>query len=205
ESYVDSSNITSAKDVNLDQDIDALVFSGSAAIAGGGTAGIAAIGSGVWAENRIAVDVARTMLVVDGNLTTFKQGNVYVNNVSLSGGETGGESNKIKIPQDSFSASQYGIEGLTVAAIDQDIYVIGDVNNEYGAVSIINIEGSVKVSGNINAGELDIQAAGNFDLNVEDWYHVRDPRQFIEYPNSLVYNIDGLSKQKTWEKYTDLN
>jgi hypothetical protein len=148
---------------------------------------------------------ARTMLVVDGNLTTFKPGNVYVNNSSLSGDDTNAETSEIKIVQDSFSASQYGIDDLTMPNIDQDIYVVGEINNEDGAVTIINIEGSVKVSGNINAGELDIQAVGNFDLNVEDWYHVRDPRQFIEYPNSQVFNQDGFSQQKSWEEYSDLS
>jgi hypothetical protein len=148
---------------------------------------------------------ATTMAVVDGNLTTFEPGNVYVNHVSLSGDVPDAEGNEIKIVQDSFSISQYGIEGLTMPEIDQDIYVVGELNNEDGAVTIINIEGSVKVSGTINAGELDIQAIGNFDLNVEDWFHVRDPRQFIEYPRDLVHNNDGFSKQKTWENYEDLN
>ncbi|MFZ9813549.1 MAG: hypothetical protein ACO3DD_10780, partial [Burkholderiaceae bacterium] len=39
------------------QTIDALVFSGSAALAGGGGTGLAASGSGVWAENQIGTRI----------------------------------------------------------------------------------------------------------------------------------------------------
>ncbi|MBF0461945.1 MAG: hypothetical protein HQL87_11155, partial [Magnetococcales bacterium] len=43
------------------QSISALVVAGSVAIGGGGTTGVGVSGAGVWAENRISVDVAATI------------------------------------------------------------------------------------------------------------------------------------------------
>ncbi|MGN7612778.1 beta strand repeat-containing protein, partial [Magnetococcales bacterium HHB-1] len=59
--YILDSDIDATGDLFLsasaNQTINALVLAGSAAVGGGGTTGVAVSGSGVWAENKIGVDV----------------------------------------------------------------------------------------------------------------------------------------------------
>jgi hypothetical protein len=59
--YLQDSSVTAGGDLELtadaSQSIHSVVVAGSAAVAAGGTAGIGAAGSGVWAENKIGVDV----------------------------------------------------------------------------------------------------------------------------------------------------
>ncbi len=61
QAYIENSCVTATRDLILDatadQSINSLVVAGSAAIGAGGTAGVAVSGSGVFAENKISVDV----------------------------------------------------------------------------------------------------------------------------------------------------
>jgi Ca2+-binding RTX toxin-like protein len=63
-------------------------------------------------------------------------------------------------------------------------------------VAIINNEGSINVSGEIRAENVDIQAAQDFNLNTEDWFHVMDPRQYpgLDAYRKQVFNQAGTSK-----------
>ena len=64
------------------------------------------------------------------------------------------------------------------ASFDQDMYIVGDVVNETGKVTIKNFEGSITVSGEIRGNPIEIYAAKDFTLNSDDWFHTgKDPRQ----------------------------
>ncbi len=63
------------------QTIDSVVFAGSAAVALGGTVGVAASGSGVWAENKIGVDV-KSYIDGDGD------GGIVADSVTLTADDT---------------------------------------------------------------------------------------------------------------------
>ncbi len=63
------------------QRVDSVVFAGSAAVALGGTVGVAASGSGVWAENKIGVDV-KSCIDGDGD------GGIVADSVTLTADDT---------------------------------------------------------------------------------------------------------------------
>ncbi|KAF0119393.1 MAG: Hemolysin-type calcium-binding protein [Rhodospirillaceae bacterium] len=144
---------------------------------------------------------------VNGQLTSFAAGKVYLNDTSLSGGGAGAAAGStIKIIQDSLPASFYGLDG-SVSAFSgpQDLYLAGSVVNENGSLIVKNVEGSVNVTGELRAGTVDIFAAGDFNLNVEGWQHIQDPRQYIDYTlmRSKVWNTDGTSKKLELAKLDD--
>jgi hypothetical protein len=85
--YIRDSAITSSGDLNLtavaSQKINSVVIAGSAAIAASGTTGVAVSGSGVWAENKIGVDVHS---FIDGDGDT----GISANTMSLTAQDTSG-------------------------------------------------------------------------------------------------------------------
>ncbi|MBD2198648.1 MULTISPECIES: DUF4347 domain-containing protein [Calothrix] len=107
----------------------------------------------------------------------------------------------ISIIQDSFADSAYDTGTIVLPSIDQDMYIIGDVVNEAGDLYINNKEGSINVSGEIRAENVTIQAARDFNLNSEDWFHTnQDPRQYIDYDGarSAVFNTGGNADSETY-------
>ena len=90
--------------------------------------------------------------------------------------------NEINIAQDSLPIANDDLADLELPDIQQDLYVLGDVINEDGDLSIINNEGSINVTGAVRAANVNIVAARDFNLNTQDWLHTnRDPRQYIHF------------------------
>lgn len=149
----------------------------------------------------------KRVTVKDGVYTVLEPGNVYFNSTLVGNASSNTGDKKISIVQDAFANSQYNLGGLQLPAIDQDMYIIGDVINESGDLLINNKEGSINVSGEIRAENVTIQAARDFNLNVDDWLHTnQDPRQYINYDNlrSQVFNTVGTTTTKTFNNTTDV-
>ena len=146
----------------------------------------------------------KRVAVVDGEYTVLSPGNVYFNNKGLTTIQDA-PIKKIAITQDSVSRNylDYGLDvDIIPEKIGQDLYVLGQVINEVGDVVIINNEGSINVSGEIRAEKVDIQAAQDFNLNTEDWFHVMDPRQYpgLDVYRKLVFNEAGTETTKTYDE-----
>ena len=140
----------------------------------------------------------KRVTVVDGEYTVLSPGNVYFNNKGLTTIQDA-TIKKISVTQDAVSrnSEDYGLEvDILPEHIGQDIYILGDVINEVGDVAIINNEGSINVSGEIRAENVDIQAAQDFNLNTEDWFHVMDPRQYpgLDFYRKQVFTQAGTLK-----------
>jgi len=154
--------------------------------------------------NDAVIKDTKRVTVVDGQYTVLQPGNVYYNNTAVTD-NTGSAEKNIFITQDSFPQSQYDIDtsalpGFT-SAPDQDLYLVGDIINEVGDVHITNLEGSIIVSGEIRAAQVFIQAARDFSLNSDDWFHTnRDPRQYLDFDDlrALVFHADGSSDTDTY-------
>jgi hypothetical protein len=139
--------------------------------------------------------------VVDGQLVTLTPGKVYFNGTSLGGASVDTTLPSITITQSSLPESQQGLGGFDLPDIPQDMYIVGDVINENGGVTIRNDDGSINVSGEIRGATLDIDAAADFNLNTEAWFHTnRDPRQYIDYDltRALVYNTEGTKTTRSF-------
>ncbi|MGD8418835.1 MAG: hypothetical protein PVJ78_00250, partial [Gammaproteobacteria bacterium] len=119
--------------------------------------------------------------IIDGDYTVFEPGNVYLN-VSKLTNASDDTPPVIDIVQDSFPTAKYDLGSLEFPGLDQDINVVGDVINENGDLTINNVEGSIVVSGDIRAEQINILAAKDFALNTDGWFHTnQDPRQYIDY------------------------
>jgi len=163
----------------------------------------------VFNETPLSMTVSDTVIrdtkrvtVVDGDYTVLSPGNVYFNNKGLTTIQDA-PIKKITIIQDAVSqnSEDYGLEeGILPENIGQDMYILGDVINEVGDVAILNNEGSINVSGEIRAENVDIDAAQDFNLNTEDWFHVMDPRQYpgLDAYRELVFNQAGTLKRETY-------
>ena len=145
--------------------------------------------------DELALADNRRIDLIDGELVTFQPGNVYLNKNQLTSAEDN-TNKQITVVQDSLGYDAYGINIAVPEGLPQDIYINGSVRNENGAVTIINQEGSVNITGELLAQALDIQAAGNFSLNVDDWFHLNDPRQYVDYTifRNQVRTEDGATK-----------
>ncbi|HIG30502.1 MAG TPA: hypothetical protein EYQ50_22985, partial [Verrucomicrobiales bacterium] len=130
--------------------------------------------------NNAVIKDNRRIDLVNGELVTFEPGNVYFNKEKLTD-VTDDTEKRITILQDSLSFDTYGVDLTYPDGLPQDIYVSGSVRNENGPVTIDNKEGSINITGEVRAQTLDVEAAGDFSLNVEDWFHLRDPRQFVDF------------------------
>ncbi len=155
----------------------------------------------VFNETPFSMTVGDTMIrdtrratVVDGEYTVLTPGDVYFNNKGLTLAQDP-PAKTITITQDSISrnGSDYDLELDIVEELSQDIYVLGDIVNEVGDVSIINNEGSINVSREIRAQKVNINAAEDFNLNTEGWFHNRDPRQYpgLDDFRQQVHSPDG--------------
>lgn len=128
------------------------------------------------------VEDNRTTTLVDGELISLEPGNVYLNNQRLTN-VLDDQPKTITITQDSLTFAAYGVDLQAPGGVPQDIYVTGMVRNENGPISVVNQKGGINVTGQLLGESLDIQAAGNFSLNVDDWFHLADPRQYVDYTN----------------------
>jgi Ca2+-binding RTX toxin-like protein len=144
--------------------------------------------------NDAVIRDTKRVTVVNGQYTVLEPGNVYFNNVAVTS-NTDSAVKTVTITQDAFAPGAYDTGGFELPALDQDLYVVGDIINEVGDVTIVNNEGSITVSGEIRAENVNITAARDFTLNTDDWFHTnRDPRQYINLNTlrALVFNDAGL-------------
>jgi len=125
--------------------------------------------------------------IIDGVYTVFEPGNVWLNTFKFTD-NADAEEPQINITQDAYPISYYdfpaGSDDLvaTLSTLDQDMYIVGDVINENGALVIDNKEGSIIVSGTLRAKTITVTAERDFSLNTEGWFHTnQDPRQYISY------------------------
>ncbi|HND53524.1 MAG TPA: hypothetical protein PLV92_14040, partial [Pirellulaceae bacterium] len=159
-------------------------------------------------QDAVINDTTR-VVPVDGVLTTFRPGNVFLNNIDLTGRNGTAGSSTIKIVQDSLPATFYGLSDAVVAKFNgpQDMNLIGSVVNEDGSVVIRNTGGSIDVTGELRAGTVDIVAAGDFNLNVPGWQSIQDPRQYLGGGDATddrnrVFNEDGTKKLVSFTSLT---
>jgi hypothetical protein len=129
----------------------------------------------------------RTVQVIDGVYTVFDPGNVWFNRERLTDLANTDEP-KISITQDSLPIGYYDLSGggpglaSALGTLEQDMYIVGDIVNETGALTISNVEGSIIVSGTLRAASVDLQAKSNFSLNAPGWFHTnQDPRQYLTF------------------------
>ncbi|MFO7617339.1 MAG: hypothetical protein R6V75_08800, partial [Bacteroidales bacterium] len=136
----------------------------------------------------------RRVAVVDGEYTVLSPGNVYFNNKGLTTVQDPGPKN-VSVTQDSLSRNpaDYDLDLEIPEKIGQDLYILGQVVNEVGDVTLINNEGSINVSGEIRAKNVIIRAAEDFNLDTEDWFHIMDPRQYpgLDAFRKLVFDQVG--------------
>lgn len=129
-------------------------------------------------------DNRKVKVTDDGVYTVMAPGAVYFNDLMVpgTGQAASGQAPEITITQPVIPTSVYDLGDLTLPDLDQDIYIAGKVVNESGYLTLVNQEGSIHVTGEIRADHVDIQAAKDFNLTTEDWFHTgRDPRQYINY------------------------
>ena len=153
--------------------------------------------------NNITIKDSEKVVMHEGQLTVLKPGNVYVNNKPLgTDNSASGDAKDISISQKAFATDAYDVGTVTLPDIDQDLYVVGDITNENGDISIRNDAGSITASGEILGDKIDIHAAKDFQLNA-DWYHSnRDPRQYIEYNDQR--NLAHTTSPNTYENTSEV-
>ena len=134
----------------------------------------------------VLVKDSKRVTLVNGTLVIQQPGSVYFNSVVVGAAGsscvnppgTGANCPTITISQHFTPPAPTGV---TVPPTDRDIYFLGDVINETGAVTINNRDGSISVSGEIRGATVNIGSARDFSLNTDDWLHTgRDPRQYID-------------------------
>ena len=133
--------------------------------------------------NEVLIADSKKIVITDGQYNVLTPGNLYVNNALVGSDSSDSSDDKtITITQDAFLQAAYDISEVELPDIDQDMYIVGDVTNENGAITIDNREGSISSSGAILGETVTILSAKDFSLNVDDWYHTnRDPRQYVDY------------------------
>ncbi|MEQ1826762.1 MAG: right-handed parallel beta-helix repeat-containing protein, partial [Pirellula sp.] len=156
----------------------------------------------------------------DGQYLALAPGNIYVNKVPLTNVDDNSDKviNIIQNATGPYSGFNLSTLPITPADIDQDLYIEGDIVNEDGSVLIDNQEGSIFVNAEIRAETVTINAAKDFNLNSEAWFHTnRDPRQYFNYDTfrgqlfdfaELLRNLDpwanlsGIDKRQVYPDTT---
>jgi len=145
--------------------------------------------------NDAIIKDTRRVAIVNGAYTTLTPGNVYFNDSKLTN-NANSDTPSISIVQEAANpttATSFNVS-FPLPTYDQDLYIVGDVINETGSVTVNNAEGSITVSGEIRGQTVNITAAKDFTLNSDDWFHTgRDPRQYLNFDvlRGLVYKADG--------------
>ncbi|MBF0462627.1 MAG: hypothetical protein HQL87_14685, partial [Magnetococcales bacterium] len=149
--------------------------------------------------NDLGISADQRTDVVNGQLVSLTPGHVYLNDVRLDSTAGSSSTGQIQVVQAGYPSAAYD---LTVPSIPQDVYVIGNVVNQSGALILKNLDGSINVSGQILAGSISLAAKGNFNLSSDAWYHSNgDPRQYVDYTSvfdTQVYNKNGTSDSLTF-------
>ena len=133
----------------------------------------------------------------NGQLIELTPGKVYFNLDALT---TAAAVVPATITISQIPPSGQTIPGVTIPDLPKDIYLVGDVVNENGAISVINPGGSINVTGDLRGATVDVVAGLNFNLNTDAWLHTnRDPRQYIDFQTlrALVFNSDGTTRSLT--------
>src|SRR5262249_1958738 len=160
--------------------------------------------------NDAVIRDTKTVQIVNGQYTVLNPGNVYFNSTALTNVGANNSAKEISIVQKKVGvASAYDTGGLPPpsTALDQDLYVVGDVVNETGKVTIKNFEGSITVAGEIRGDPIDIFAQQDFTLNSDDWFHTgKDPRQLINFDTlrAMVFNVPGNYQALPFPDATDV-
>jgi Ca2+-binding RTX toxin-like protein len=127
----------------------------------------------------------RRLVIDDGEVVTLIPGNVYLNNDKLTDvDDTAAKTISIVQQDPDFETGETFAVGdfLDVSLDMRDVFIEGDVVNEDGKVTIVNQVGSINVSGQIRAADIEISSDGDFNLNVQDWFHSnQDPRQYLNF------------------------
>gem|GEM_PF-5747045 len=123
-------------------------------------------------------------VTVCGVALTLQPGIIYVNNQPLPN-VSGNTTKSVKIVQDALNpTSLYDMTGLPPIPpeLKQDLYINNGVHNQNGTVYIENKEGSIYVSGDVLGQDpVQIIANGNLSINSDGWYHLADPRQYLDF------------------------
>ncbi|MCP4707532.1 MAG: hypothetical protein GY869_02815, partial [Planctomycetes bacterium] len=147
----------------------------------------------------------RRVAIHNGEHIVLEPGNIYVNYSPLTSVDESSAPKTIYIKQEAEPDASYDLGSLVIPPLDKDIYVVGDVINEAGDLTIENKEGSIHVTGEIRAENVTIIAARDFNLNTDDWLHTnRDPRQYIDYQplRNGVWNVEGNKVNDVFDDYT---
>jgi Ca2+-binding RTX toxin-like protein len=132
----------------------------------------------------------KRVTVVDGEMKVLAPGNVYFNSGVLLP-KTYAGAPEIKILQPAWTGDNeftHGGKTAQIPPISADLYILGDVINENGALTINNQGGSISASGEMRAESVTILARNDFSLNNEGWFHTnKDPRQYLT-DNPLSYD-----------------
>jgi hypothetical protein len=130
--------------------------------------------------NDAVIRDTKRVALVDGDYKVLQPGNVYF----IGDGVTSNSDTALKtvtITQNAFPSGDFDID-IDTPSLPQDIYIVGSIINEVGSVTIVNLEGSITVTGEIRAATVDIQAVGDFSLNTDDWEHIGpDPREYLTF------------------------
>ena len=113
--------------------------------------------------NDAVIQDTKTVAIVNGQYTVLQPGNVYFNEGNLTNVGANSSDKTISIVQKRVGpVNTYDFSGLDpsvvdeMGSLDQDLYIVGDVINETGAVTIKNFEGSITVSGQITGNPINI-------------------------------------------------
>ncbi|WP_237708081.1 hypothetical protein [Oceanicola sp. S124] len=155
-----------------------------------------------------------------GDYTEFYPGNIYVNDVKLTGADDGteptatitvsvaamnrGEYGYITAIQDYFD-EQYSLGNFdqpqTVPTLPPDLYVLGSVVNELGNVTLNNDTAAIRITGQISGQTVNISAGGDFTITT-DWYHVGSNPALYNGISGFVGNVEPAGSTKN-TKVTD--
>ncbi len=132
-----------------------------------------------------------------GDYTEFYPGNIYINDVRLSGDadKDTDEEARIVISVTTQSRNTYtyideletklrsnGVidSGQNLPNLPPDLYVLGSIVNDLGNVTLSNSSAAVRVSGQILADSQNISSGGDFTVST-DWYHAGpNPRTTVD-------------------------
>ncbi|MGB8168696.1 MAG: hypothetical protein WCF18_14460, partial [Chthoniobacteraceae bacterium] len=161
--YLLNSSVTAGDDLTqtatAKQTISSLVVAGSAAVAAGGTAGVAVSGSGVYAENKIGVDVKA---FIDGDRSTGTTG-ISADSVTLIANDT--SSIDAFAGAASLAASLGGTAGVSVSI---GISLARNTITSDVEAYIVNADGSsasTTDNGVTTTGALSVTATENATIN----------------------------------------
>ncbi|MBF0186114.1 MAG: hypothetical protein HQM06_17230, partial [Magnetococcales bacterium] len=156
--------------------------------------------------NDLGISSSKRVTVVDDKLVSLNPGHIYLNNSQIDTSNDFGASSKIQVVQDAYPN---GVYDLAVPSVPQDLYILGQVVNDSGALVLKNLDGNINVSGEVRAGSVSLSAKGNFNLSSDTWYHSNvDPRQYVDYTtlfNSKVFNSNGAAKGISWGSLNDVD